>query len=391
MDGPLLCWTLAAMTLWFLNDDSPSIWRPALAWLLTGLAILTKGPVGLLIPAGAYATARLMAGEGRVLRKSHWIWGPILGLSLPALWLALVWVRGAPEGYFRELLFSQNVERVAGVLGHQKPWYYFFGTLPVDLLPWTLCLPAATQICFRDPERKLLLRRVGGWCLFIFVFFSLSASKRNIYILGLFPPVAILIGATWSDLADARFRWARVARGVFQVLLPLTALALGLAGLYPKLPIPARALWPSAAVAAIGSILLWRESRKSSPARFFGFAALSWLALQASIGLFVYPAVNPLKTPVELARATPAFIAPGRPLLIYRVNGEIFAFYANRPGKVLNTPAELLEAMKTERRGLAVFKKSDYETWPFDTHPLTGNAREFRMGGKKMIWLEFDL
>ena len=55
MDGLLIGWTAAAIALLFLNDDAPSFWRPALAWLGMGLGILTKGPVGLLIPAGAYA------------------------------------------------------------------------------------------------------------------------------------------------------------------------------------------------------------------------------------------------------------------------------------------------------------------------------------------------
>ena len=61
MDGPLLGWTMGSLALLFLNDDTPSLWRPALAWLCMGLGILTKGPVGLLVPAGAYAAARLAA------------------------------------------------------------------------------------------------------------------------------------------------------------------------------------------------------------------------------------------------------------------------------------------------------------------------------------------
>ena len=123
MDGPLLGWTMGALALLFLNDDHPSRWRPALAWLCMGLGILTKGPVGMVVPAGAYAAARLAAGEGRLLKKSYWIWGPLLALSLPAVWLGLAWWTGTPEGYLHELLFSQNLDRAAGEYGHLKPWY----------------------------------------------------------------------------------------------------------------------------------------------------------------------------------------------------------------------------------------------------------------------------
>jgi 4-amino-4-deoxy-L-arabinose transferase-like glycosyltransferase len=392
MDGPLLGWTTAALALLFLNDDAPSFWRPALAWLCMGLAILTKGPVGLLIPAGAYVTARLAAGEGRLLKKTHWIWGPLIALSLPALWLGLAWWNGAPPGYFNELLFSQNLERAAGELGHRQPFYYFLTTAPADILPWTLCLPAAFLVLFRDLNRRLLLRRLGGWIGFIFILFSLSASKRNIYILGLFPGVAILVGSAWADLDIVKFRWARFARGAFLVLLSIVGPALLIAGFCPKLPIPGWTLWPAGLAASLGAIFLWRETRRTDrPPRYFLLAALTMLAVQGAIGLFIYPAVNPLKTPVELARAVEERLPADRPLLIYRVNGEILALYSNRRGEVLRSPKDLRAAMERDRKGFVVFEKRDFDAWPPGAPPLPGTSHEFPMGSKRLVWIEFDL
>lgn len=393
MDGPLLGWTMAALVLLFLNDDTPSFWRPALAWLCMGLGILTKGPVGLLIPAGAYAAARFAAGEGRLLKKSHWIWGPLMALSLPAAWLGLAWWTGAPEGYLHELLFAQNVERAAGELGHRQPLYYFLTTAPADLLPWTLCLPAAALIFFRDPARRPLLRRLGGWTGFILVFFSLMTSKRNIYILGLFPAVAILLGSAWPDLGSARFRWARFARGAFQWLLFSAGLGLLAGSFYPALPVPGRALWPAGLAALAGAVFLRRESRRvthGSP-RFFLVVALAMLAVQWTVGFFLYPAVNPLKTPVELARAVHERLPPDHPLLIYKINGEILAYYADRRGEILRSPEELRVAMEREQKGFVVFQKSSFDAWPADAPRPAGETREFRAGSKRYIWLEFDL
>ena len=391
MDGPLLGWTMGALVLLFLNDDSPSFWRPALAWLCMGLGILTKGPVGLLVPAGAYAAARFAAGEGRLLKKSHWLWGPPIALALPALWLGLAWLQGAPDGYFRELLFSQNLERAAGELGHRRPLYYFLTTLPADLLPWTLCLPAAALILFRNPDRRVLLRRLGGWILFIFVFFSLVTSKRNIYVLGLFPAVAILVGSAWPGLDAATFRWARFARSAFLLLLSVSGPALLIAGFVPRLPIPGWTLWPSGIVATLGGIVLWRESKQPHPPRFFLTATAIFLAVQWTVGLFVYPAVNPLKTPAALARAVQERLPPDRPLLIYRINGEILALYSNRRGEVLRTPEELLAAMARERKGFVVFQKREFDAWPAGAPRLSGQTGEFRSGSRRYVWLEFDL
>ena len=392
MDGPLLGWTMGALALLFLNDDAPSFWKPAVAWLCMGLAILTKGPVGLLIPAGAYVAARFAAGESRLLRKSHWIWGPLIALSLPAAWLGLAWWIGAPEGYLRELLFSQNLERAAGELGHRQPFYYFLTTAPADLLPWTLCLPAAGLILFRDPTRRILLRRLGGWMGFIFVFFSLMTSKRNIYILGLFPAAAILVGSAWSDLDTAKFRWARFARGAFLLLLAIAGPALLVAGFFPMLPIPGWTLWPAGLAATFGAAFLGRETRRrDGQARFFLVAALAMLAVQWAVGLFLYPAVNSMKTPVELARVVQERLPADRPLLIYNINGEILAFYANRRGEVLRSPKALRDAMERERHGFVVSQKREFDAWPPGAPPLPGTPREFRMGSKRFAWLEYDL
>lgn len=389
-DGLLLGWTTGALALLFGNDDEPAPWKPALAWTFMGLGILTKGPVGLIVPAGAYAAARLAAGEGRMLRKSHWIWGPLLALALPAIWLGLVWWTGAPAGYLRELLIGQNVERAAGGLGHLQPFYYYLPSVAADWMPWTLVLPAAALVLFRDPERRRLLRRLVGWIGFIVLFFSLLPTKRNVYVLGAAPAFAILVGAAWPGLDAGTFRWARFARGAFMALLMVAGLGLIAAGFWPRLPIAGWALWPVGLVALAGGTALWRETRWRKPPTFFLLAALVWLAAEAAIGVFVYPAVNPLKTPVALAEAVRERLPADRPLLLYAMNGELLAYHSNRRGQAVRTPEDLFAAMRRERRGFAVFDKRVFASWPAAA-PLVGAVGDFRSGSRRYVWLEFDL
>ena len=391
-DGLLLGWTTGALGLLFWNDDEPTFWKPALAWLCMGLGILTKGPVGLIVPAGAYAAARLAVGEGRLLRKSHWLWGPLLALALPATWLGLVWWAGAPEGYLRELLVGQNLERAAGGLGHRQPFFYYLPSIAADWMPWTLALPAAVLVLFRDPTRRRLLRRLGGWIGFIVLFFSLLASKRNVYVLGAAPAFAILVGSAWPGLDADTFRWARFARGAFMVLLSAAGLGLLAASFWPRLPIAGWTLWPVGLVALTGAAALWRDIRWRNSPTFFLLAALVWLAAEGAIGLFVYPAVNSLKVPGALAVAVQEHLPPDRPLLIYRSKGEILAYHSGRRGKVLRTPEELVQTMAQEQKGLIVFRKSSLNDWPEHLPPLpTDRFRHFRMGGKEYSWLAFDV
>lgn len=389
-DGLLLGWTTGALALLFWNDDQPARWKPALAWTCMGLGILTKGPVGLIVPAGAYAAARWAAGEGRLLRKSHWLWGPPLALALPGIWLGLVWWAGAPEGYLRELLVGQNLNRAVGELGHLQPFYYYLPSVAGDWMPWTLALPAAALVLFRDPRRRRLLRRLGGWIGFIVLFFSLLPTKRNVYVLGAAPAFAILVGSAWPGLDAGAFRWARFARGAFMVLLLVAGLGLLAAGFWPRLPIAGWTLWPAGLVALAGGASLWYEIRWRTPPTFCLLAALVWLAAEAAIGVFVYPAVNPLKTPVALAQAVAARLPPDRPLLLYAMNGELLAYHSGRRGVAVRSPEELFAAMRRERRGFAVFDKRVFDAWPAAA-PLVGATNEFRSGSRRYVWLEFDL
>ena len=389
-DGLLLGWTTGALAMLFWNDDKPTFWKPALAWTFMGLGILTKGPVGLIVPAGAYAAARLTAGEGLLLRKPHWIWGPPLALAWPAAWLGLVWWTGAPEGYLHELLVGQNLERASGGFGHVRPFYYYLPSLAADWMPWTICLPAAALILFHDPQRRRLLRRLGGWIGFILLFFSLLPTKRNVYVLGATPAFAILVGAAWSELDADTSRWARFTRSAFAILMLVMGIGLLATSFWPGLPLAGWSLWPLALVALTGGAALWREVRWGNPPTFCLLAALVLLAAEWSVGLFVYPAVNPLKTPVALAQVVQARLPVDRPLLLYAMNDELPAYHANRRGDVVRTPEELTDAMRREQRGFVVFKKRDYDAWPTNAPPLVGSSREFSSGSKHYVWLEFN-
>jgi 4-amino-4-deoxy-L-arabinose transferase-like glycosyltransferase len=291
----------------------------------------------------------------------------------------------------RELIIGQNLERAAGGYGHVKPFYYYLSSMAADLLPWTLCLPAAAIILFRDPNRRLLLRRLGGWIGFIVLFFSVLTTKRNVYVLGAVPAFAILIGSAWPQLDTGTLRSTRFARGSFMTLLFGVGIGLLAASFWPDLPVAGWCLWPVGFISLVGGIALWREVRWGNPPTFFLLAALVWLAVEWTVGVFVYPAINPLKTPEVLAQAVEERLPVDRPLLLYGMNDEILAYHSNRRGEVVYTPEELFTAMQRERRGFVVFRKSVFDAWPTDALPLVGVSHEFGSGSKRYIWLEFSL
>jgi 4-amino-4-deoxy-L-arabinose transferase-like glycosyltransferase len=294
----LLC-GLEMMALWCLftyNDDGRR-WRAASAYAFMGLGILAKGPVGFLVPLGAYITGTWAAGERGKLKRWHFAWGPFITLAFPAAWLLWAFLAGAPENYLKELLFAQNVERAAGFYGHSQPFYYFIPHFLGEFLPWTLFLVPAWAAL---KEKPLLRRRLLAWGLFVIVFFSFSASKRNMYILLAYPAAAILIGAACGSL-QRKHRWAGMASAG---LLFLLGIGLCGAGFHHKVPIePGRLLPNGIALLAMG-VWLFHQLRNDGPTRSRLFALAGVFALfELYAGGILLPALNPLKTPWELAAA----------------------------------------------------------------------------------------
>lgn len=177
---------------------------------------LTKGPIGILIPCGIIFFFLLWERRiGFLLR----MWIP-LGLLLLAgtigFWVWGAYLRGGEE-YLYEHFIYHNFTRYTDPSGHIRPIYYYFLHFSVDSLPWLLFVPFAL-VFYRKygftvtSERRFLF----VWFLLIFIFFSLSDSKRNLYLLPLYPAFALLMGEYFLKVVSNR-RLQKIFVVVFSV------------------------------------------------------------------------------------------------------------------------------------------------------------------------------
>ena len=240
-------------------------------------------------------------------------------------------------------------------------------------------LPAAALILFRDTARRLLLRRLGRLDrIHLRLLQPVGLEAQHLYSRAL-PAVAILVGAAWADLDTAQFRWARFARGAF--LLLLSVAGPGPADrrvCYPKLPIPGWALWPAGLAAT-------SRRRLSSGAKPAGQAPrrvsslwppLPCLAVQGAVGLFIYPAVNPLKTPVELAAAVQERLPPGPPPAhLSASTAKSSRSIPTAAAKWCALPKNSAPPWQRDQKGIVVFEKRDFDAWPPTPPRLRGPNR----------------
>lgn len=159
-----------------------------LAWAGVGLAILSKGLVGVVIPGGTLVLHSLWRRQWQLWTHLQWALGPLLLLALTAPWFLAVSHRNPDFAQF--FFIHEHLERYLQP-GHRRegaPWY-FVPYLLVGLLPWTSALPWVLK-----PQRVIFATSwLWVWSVWVFAFFSVSSSKLPSYILPMFPALALLI------------------------------------------------------------------------------------------------------------------------------------------------------------------------------------------------------
>lgn len=209
----------------------PTRLRPWQLSLLLGagmaLAVLTKGLVGLLIPAAAAGLYMVWSRDWLLVVRSRPWWSLMVLLLLAAPWFVIVSMRNAEFAHF--FFVVQHFQRYLSSAGFDRyePAWFFAPVLLVGLLPWTTLLPGALRLGFvearsGDPVAALLL----SWAAFVFVFFSISQSKLIPYVLPMLPALAPLLAAHVRTLSPRRLMAHLAAIGILAGIIGQAALLL---------------------------------------------------------------------------------------------------------------------------------------------------------------------
>jgi len=203
---------LAAFLFWTLDDRAAA--RVA-CWAAVTLAVLAKGPAGAALPVlviGAFA----LVGERRPDRLGAlWSWPLAVGAAVVAVgWYAAAYRSGGAE-FLHVQLLQENLQRFVGrgEFTHarwRRPLRMEL-TLMTELLPWSLVLPWAAIAWWRGRREDEGGRFLHVWWIAILAFFTLAAGKRAVYLLPLYPAVALLAARALAAAADGDRLFGRLA------------------------------------------------------------------------------------------------------------------------------------------------------------------------------------
>lgn len=195
---------LAFLSLLFFLRSRAAGWLIGLYVGIT-LAVLGKGPVGAVLPGLVALVMLALTRDASFLRAMRLGYGALAVGVAAGSWYVLALILGGWQ-FFRKQVLAENVftflnnQDFGG--GHRHAPTYLLGALLLGVLPWTLFVPGVAvrlwrqrrEISVRDPRVYLLV-----WVAVVFAFYSLAASKRSVYLLSLYPAIALLLGWWWNE------------------------------------------------------------------------------------------------------------------------------------------------------------------------------------------------
>lgn len=176
------------------------------AYAATALAVLTKGPTALLLPAVIVVLFLVLRRDIGALR---WLCSPLGMLVFAAItlpWYVLVSVRN-PE-FLNFFVVKQHFDRFFRPDEHKQPLWFFVPIVLAGFLPWSVFVLLAPRT-MAPFIRRMLRRRLSPpvlycviWSAVIFGVFSCSQSKLGTYVLPMFCPTAILLARFFRSVID---------------------------------------------------------------------------------------------------------------------------------------------------------------------------------------------
>ncbi len=345
------------------GDDSHAVAHRPGSWLAfvvmyaaMGVAVLAKGPIGVLLPTAAVGLFLLLTAGKLSLRslvRSVWQMRPLTAVVVVAIvavpWFVLVGLR--TDGVWLTRFFGeQNFARaIKPFQGHSGPFLYYIPAILIGFFPWSVFLGPSFVESWRKIRQRHAWRNgyifVACWLGVFVLFWSLVSTKLPHYVLTAYPALALLtagfIDGWIADPAHVRRYWGRNAA--------ITLIVVGL-GIVIAIPIIAAIFLPGewsiglvGLILVAGGVVYWYYLEHDRPARAaVVFTVTSVAFLTAIFGFAAIRVDRHQNAEVLIAKIRRS--SPGTTqLAAYKFLKESYVFYAGCRIPCYAEPAGLRE------------------------------------------------
>lgn len=167
--------------------------KPVWGWIFLAFAVLTKGPVGVILPFVVILFFWLFQKRFPIFN----IWGIILFILIGGSWYFFMLYKFGYT-YFYKFFLQENFFRYTGKkLFHPYPFYFYF---IIVLLTTFFYIPIYLKIFSKIKSMYTSsIKPFLFWFLFVFLFYSFSKNKLHHYILFAYPPLCVILANFTSE------------------------------------------------------------------------------------------------------------------------------------------------------------------------------------------------
>jgi 4-amino-4-deoxy-L-arabinose transferase-like glycosyltransferase len=336
------------------------------------LATLTKGPIGLLLPAFIIFLYLALTKNLSIFKKGFMLAGALIVFAVIAKPWYIIMYKIHAQDFVNVFFGFHNVTRFLTPehkMGSQA--YYNIPIVLGGFFPWSVFLPLGFWHFFkkaffskreRQDERNYSVF-ILVWFFFIFLFFTASSTKLPTYIFPCFLSLALITGKLWDDFlnkepARALIKWMKVSYYSLPslILLIFAGVCIFIKMDYPEI---------LGSVVITGLLLIFGITLS-----FMAFISKKFIAafllIAYSVALIIYPLdrlILPALEPHETSKAI------AKEMLKFHKEGEVvgsehdyragIAFYTGIAPVKLTNSTMIRELMSSKERVWCVLKQKN--------------------------------
>jgi hypothetical protein len=205
------------------------------AAVMTALAMLTRGLVGVIFPVGIIGLFVIATRGWKRLREMHLVSSTLIFLVVATPWHLLASLRA--KTFFWSYFVNEHFKRAVGTRFppdyEAVPLWLWLGAHLVWLFPWSIFLMAALRKfppirTWKNLEAQKQARLLLAlWAGFILLFFSMTfGSRMEYYSFGGWPAIAMLLGIGLARAEEDDKRWPIHVQGALAAVGVLLAAVL---------------------------------------------------------------------------------------------------------------------------------------------------------------------
>jgi 4-amino-4-deoxy-L-arabinose transferase-like glycosyltransferase len=323
-------------------------------YALLTLAVMTKGPVALLLLAMFCGAAWACGGELRIwIQRLHWKSGLAVVAVAAAPWFVWMYARFGDafvQGYLLAgnlYYFTQPPEFSSRAVSHT----YYARIFAGGFFPWSAIVVArAIDLGLWRSNRQTVTtaeKLLWLWAAVIVGFFSIARFKLDHYIFPAAPAFCLIAARAWSVAALGERPHARATRWAVMIVgggLIFAGTFASLALFELDLELPETAILVPIVLTLGGVALLWAVMRVGWQVPRTPFVPVAvLLAIYALVVFIGLPTLEHTRPTSLIASRLQQRTSPDAPAGIYRLEQwrASLRYYAQRPLARLSTPEDL--------------------------------------------------